>query len=498
MPGKFVKYAPMFLLLPLICCSEVAERTVAPSVAGSAPAATENEPAPVGTVETPESEGTGFYRVERIEGVWWIISPDGSPVWITGIQAVGAPDANKLLKNNLQKKYPSGKVKIYLRECLDQVVDWGFNSVGIGSPCLKILPKYNNKLEKAGGSRLGYFEILGVSRFGRVGTPDLTERDFWLRDRTGAHVHSVKSTCFPDPFNEEWRELIDRQAETRVTSLRNDRDLIGYFVDNETGFEGIYRSVYSSAASMAFIDWLRSSYGSINELNKTWGTGFGEFESIIAEKPDPDKLGSSAKKDFLAFERVIVKKYVDFTVAAIRKYDPNHLVISNRFAIGQDPLFKRIKAAGDKYLDIFSAYDIIALNLYPVNNKPYYSKKRYEILDYYFRKTGRPILISEFGMGSRESGIKPSKSWAHRYLDTDRDRGKMYGNILPNLVRLPYTVGLQWFTWGNRYGQENMPGGAGNTPRNCGVVDDAGVPYPDLVKAMKKVNSGLDAVKRNP
>lgn len=497
MPGTIIRFGLFFVLAALVSCSGASEQTVLRTAGDTLPRGEKNEPGPDESTKTARVEGTGFYRVEMIDGVWWIVSPEGSPVWIRGIQAVGAPDTNPLLRSNLKKKYPSGRLKTYLRECLDLIVDWGFNSVGIDSPCPDILVRYNDSLEKTGKDRIGYFEMLGFSRFGRIGKPDLTDRDFWLRDRTGTLVRVAKSNCFPDPFNLEWRELIDRQAEMLLTRLRNDRDLIGYFVDNETGFEGIYRSFYSSAVSKVFVDWLESRYGDVSELNKTWETSFRKFEDIPIQKPDPDKLGSRGKKDFLAFERVVVKEYVDFTIATVKKYDPNHLIISNRFSLGKDIYFKQIKAVGEKYLDIFSAYDIIALNMYPVNNKPYFSRKRYEILDFYHQHTGRPILIAEFGMGSHESGIEPCENWAHRYLDTDRERGEMYGNILPNLVRIPYTVGLQWFTWGNRYGQENMKGGRGNSPRNCGVVDDAGVPYADLVKAMKKVNNQLDRINRD-
>ncbi|MFQ6115457.1 MAG: hypothetical protein ACE5NG_15470 [bacterium] len=66
--------------------------------------------------EQPRVKATGFYRVEQINGVWWLVDPEGRLTWSIGVQSIG----NILWENPTLTKYIEEKYKDLKGELLDQ------------------------------------------------------------------------------------------------------------------------------------------------------------------------------------------------------------------------------------------------------------------------------------------------------------------------------------------------------------------------------------------
>ena len=96
--------------------------------------------------------------------------------------------------------------------------------------------------------------------------PDvLTRRDNGVRIEHGRRQHASWSS-------EKYRRYVARIVEELAKRYGNNPAVIGWQIDNEPGHYGLVD--YSDNAQESFRRWLKEKYGTIENLNKTWGTNF--------------------------------------------------------------------------------------------------------------------------------------------------------------------------------------------------------------------------------
>ncbi len=146
-----------------------------------------------------------------------------------------------------------------------------------------------------------YPEILPVTRTGETLWP-------------GARQHWRPTSPV---FREHALTLVKAMAER----YKDHPALAAWHVSNELGCHNIYD--YSDDAAAAFRAWLKSRYGTLDELNHAWGTAFwsqrySDWEQILpprlaASHPNPTqqldfkRFSSDALKDYLIAERSLLK-----------------------------------------------------------------------------------------------------------------------------------------------------------------------------------------------
>ena len=95
---------------------------------------------------------------------------------------------------------------------------------------------------------------------------------------------------------------------------------------------------------------LKERYGTVQTLNAAWGINLASFEDFLLLGQLPP-FSKAMEVDGELFLRQIAERYFSITSSAIRKYDPNHLVLGCRFAgRAQDPVWE---TAG-MYCDVVS------------------------------------------------------------------------------------------------------------------------------------------------
>jgi hypothetical protein len=194
-------------------------------------------------------------------------------------------------------------------------------------------------------------------------------------------------------------------------------------------------------------------------------------------------------RDLQEFTIHVVATYVDQTIAAIRRWDPHHLLIGNRIASPSDPL--KLWQSTAHLMPQLGKYDLVAANFYP---KPMHNEDRVdynarvaqEWLKLYQAAAGKPMIIGEFGVAARDAGVPSVDRWQSRTLDTQAQRAASYQKMVYSYFNLPYVVGAHWFRWSNGYTEFGNP-----TPRNCGLVDDQGVPYHACIEGIKEANAKI-------
>lgn len=111
------------------------------------------------------------------------------------------------------------------------------------------------------------------------------------------------------------------------TMARKNYSKFGYMLCNEPHWNTIKGSWASTEISelayAEFLKWLEMTHGTIDELNRVWGTQYGSFAAIDVPRIMTEKQqGTPLYFDFMAFNQYRVTEWFAFLKSEIRKYDP--------------------------------------------------------------------------------------------------------------------------------------------------------------------------------
>ena len=194
----------------------------------------------------------------------------------------------------------------------------------------------------------------------------------------------------------------------------------------------------------------------------------------------------------MAFVEFVADKYFEITTSAIRRHDPNHLILGCRFAgtIYPDEVFR---SAG-KYCDI------VSINGYaepiPDRNEMVLSYRgRYYLIAETFSKigavAGRPIMLTEWSFPAFDSGLPCLRGVGKRF-DTQAERAWATALYARSVLSSSWVIGSDYFMW------VDMPakGISFRFPEdaNYGLVREDGTEYAEITKAFTAIQrrDGLD------
>ena len=285
---------------------------------------------------------------------------------------------------------------------------------------------------------------------------------------------------FYDVFDPEFEEkmgniLRDRAEVDEITRKSiNDPMCIGYFIDNELRFNDIMKAVFGAEpdqpAKQAFIADLKEKYGTIEKLNKAWGTDFADWEKLAENRSMPKGRGYRADSD--AFYAKFVDRYFRICREGIKKTAPHRLYLGCRF-VG----FRQSKAAQDaaaKYCDVVSVntYQNSVANVDPKS----FGEK--------------PILIGEFHFGTYDRGM-----FSNGLCPTadQTERATAFLRYVQGALVHPNMVGVHWF----QFRDQPLTGRWDGEGYQIGFVDVADTPYPELIKAAREAGENMYTYRKN-
>jgi hypothetical protein len=441
-------------------------------------------PKAVGNAKDKKFTATGFFRVEKSDDRWWIVDPDGKPTWglaISGTRLSPTDFGNPVtqtdwFKENFGTSHSEANQKLY-----DIFLnDLGFNSLSGWSS--DDHAKLTSGKYGSGEPYLAFSRVIGLAGASNDPMVFARDRNENLLNRSGHEV--------PDPYNPIWRKAARDKAEKLITVYRDEPWFFGWYVDNEMNFNELYKYIWADYSSKEFIKSLENRYTSIEALNNAWTSEnreyqYGSFDDILEDKPEPVGHDNPLWEDFLAFERQMIKEYIDFTFDLVKELDPNHLVISNRIHLGPMPDLYRT-------IDLWDRYDIVCMNIYPDNNFIGFNQGEIEIMKNLHRGTQRPIIIGEWSVPSIDSGLyefgedpfnRPMDwSWP-QVLRTQQERGEAYEICIKQLASLDFIIGAGWFITFDVDTPERRA--------NRGILNKRFELYHDLTNSMKKTHEDI-------
>jgi hypothetical protein len=213
-----------------------------------------------------KSKAAGFFRTENINGVWWLIDPEGNAFISKGVNHVSftADNAPSLgyspYGRATNEKY--GDANTWAKTSIQRLKDWNFNTIGAWSN----YETYDKEMP--------YTVIIGIGA---------SAGGSWLQG------------SFPDVFSETFQNIAENKARESCAPRANDPFLLGYFLDNElrwgpdwrsrnTLFDDFLAMPEDAAGKKALVNMLKELYGDIDKLNSAWNTDCRSFDDIFAAK----------------------------------------------------------------------------------------------------------------------------------------------------------------------------------------------------------------------
>ena len=379
------------------------------------------------------TESTGFFYVRKIDRRWWVVDPEGCLFKHVAVNSICIGKSQRNQEALIEK---FGTKETWINETIKMLHRYGFNGSGSWSDIETITTS-----SQQSATPLAY-------------TVNLNFMSGYGQKRGGTYTIHGK-TWYPYNtifvFDEEFAKYCDEVAQ-QLVQYNNDPNLFGYFTDNELPFtlktlDGyIALENHSDPGFLAAMDWLREH--GINE----------------------DEISDEYRSVFRAY---VAEIYFKITSEAIRKYDPNHLVLGSRLYSKEKNSESFLGTAG-KYVDILSCNYHGRWTPVPdeINNWTYWS--------------GRPFIITEWYIKGEDSGL-PNQSGAGWIVKTQTDRGLFYQNYTLALLESKNCVGWHWFKY-----MDNDPTSEGaelsNIDANKGVVDNYYNEYTTCLDLMSIIN----------
>ncbi len=425
----------------------------------------------------------GFIRVGKSTGgFWWMIDAQGKPFFykgVAGINRAGTTGGRRATPGpyaaTVDNKYGyATSPQPFVKAEVERLQQWGFNSMGAWT---------TSEFFDQG---MPYTEILENFYLG----PALADIG------PEADVEGGSRMSLPDVFDPAWAQHVDEKAKLLCTPLRESKQLVGYFTDNEIGFPSIIGQEQSinlqaitvprgemrpsllqlcltadpkRAAYIAAWDFVRKRHpGTDAAIAAAWEVQFSSAKEFADLTRTVTVVSPGYRADDDVFTREFAGRYFRISAEAIRKYDPNHLILGCRF--GAPPSFIVLEEQA-KYADIITA-----------NN---YQDDMYERMNQYYLHTQKPILVGEFAWTMDyfyRFGLPLEPPHGFTSLMRMEAKGKM---TLEHAFQHPGIVGYTWYRWVKPT----------NDARGLGLVDNNDTPNTALLKPLSAVNRSAEPLR---
>ncbi|CCW35847.1 beta-galactosidase [Chthonomonas calidirosea] len=446
-----------------------------------------------GWARGPQLKATGYFRTEKYDGKWMLVTPSGHlffslgldvvesnyPTFITGRESLFAslPDPNGPLgafygesgaymgplagkrgktfdfyRANLYRKYGPNYQTEWQQMALKRLPSWGFNTIGNWSDPIF----YQNQ-------QVPFVATGGV--YGDFATVS-SGSDYWGR--------------MPDPFDPRFAAAADANMKNLAARVRNSPWCVGYFIDNELSWAGsgpdgdvglalgaLKEEASKSPAKRAFLHQLQEKYGDIARFNAAWHADVSSWQQLEAPYKASLPLTQEAHQDAERFVRAFADKYFQTIREALKRYDPNHLYLGCRFAWHSRA---EVEEAA-KYCDV------VSFNIYA----PRVDANQWG----YLADLNRPCIIGEFHFGALDRGM-----WHPGLVSAPNQetRAQMFIDYVHSVLDNPAFVGCHWF----QYVDEPLTGRTWDGENyNIGFVTQTDRPYRHMVAAARRVGAEL-------
>jgi hypothetical protein len=380
-----------------------------------------------------EARSNGFFHVEKSEGKWWFVDPDGYLFFSNGSCCMNSQSDLARIRGReyIFSALPPDAIHSGSRHHEKRDGIYSFYSWNLSR---RLESDWYQKWINLTVLRMNSW---GINTIGNWSDPVLGEshRKAYVATLEGWGIESG-DMGMPDVYDPGYAAMVDSAAAAQCTPKKNDPFLIGYFIGNEPPWPG-------RETELAEVI--------LNGKETPMQTALKKY---LAGGDSPERR--------LEFVYETYSRFLSTVCSAIKKYDPNHLNLGLRF--GDTPA-SGIIMASKKYFDVFS------INHYGYEPPVDEIQKIYD-------QTGLPVIIGEFHFGTPGRGLAPGLAQTANM----EERAVAYRYYVEKAAAHPALIGVHWFQWidqpsTGRFDGENY---------NIGLVDVTDRPYPDMIKATRE------------
>lgn len=290
-------------------------------------------------------------------------------------------------------------------------------------------------------------------------------RTDWQNDPDLA-IKSGSSPCtyFPNVFATGFVTRCEALSATLCKSLRNDRTLVGYFLDNELAWWGnaVGKDRAGAAGMFDAVAALPPEHSARQAL-----------DAFRAARPAGESLATTKEK----FLELVAERYFSICTGAVRRHDPNHLILGCRFA-GFGGANKIVWEVAGRHCDV------VSFNCYPHRDwktgrllEKRGGRPLADVFDEYQAVAKRPFLVTEWSVVGLDAGL-PCKHGAGQRTSTQAERARIAEAFARFFMSRPYVVGYDWFMWVD---EPALAVNIGGEDSNYGLINEKSEPYRALV-----------------
>jgi len=392
-----------------------------------------------------EPAPTGFVGLENQSGVWWFKSPEGKPFLSIGVNHVEpiywqSPNNTAFVSENYgdglltpEGTFRDGSpaVEKWARRVGANFRAWGFNTFGFHNPLL-------SSLHEAGP----FYYVVEL---------DIPVPWGWNMSRSELTAAFKKRPC--DVFGDEFAALIEANAVEFVKPRANDPLVLGYaYTDGPPWTVADDRNPSAlqklTAAERTLHPWVLALMSLPDEAR-----GKQAWLTLMKERhPSPEKAGepygckvsswyelaattnwtaiadpAKAREDSQAFLEKIMHQWYAVRKNAIRRQDPNHLILGDKLNMNRDRKFPEQLA---RSLHIMKDHvDVINIQYYA----PFEEQK--ETLAFLNKESRLPVLNGDTACNPLWEDNPPENTSFYAAL------GRTYADHVEQLFSLPFFIG---------------------------------------------------------
>lgn len=293
-------------------------------------------------------KATGFFRTERDDDRWWLVSPKGNAFISFGVNHYHADwwaqEHNRdywIGRFKAKKPFDDSWNAGFKAEALKDLKFLGINTLGVHTDASMLT------------------EPPGQSAFPYVATYTPLKLSHYL---------PPSNEVYMDVFSDEYKDLCDAVAKETVAPYANDPMIVGFcmsdcpvFSDDEaqwyniTTFPRQIRNLgKKSPGKKAYVELMSTRYDSIDHFNNTYKAKFRSWDQLLETKNWREDLypdNSKEKQDNEQFLYLCVDAYYKNAKNSFRKYNKNHLFLGDKLNGNSNGLESVIKITS-KYTDV--------------------------------------------------------------------------------------------------------------------------------------------------
>lgn len=425
-----------------------------------------------GWADGPDLGPSEHFRVQKVDGKWWLVDPDGHLFFSHGIVRVNPScsvtplhgktmPSRRFMFEDLPSEgdslyrfhFTNDKLLLPYYERWQEDSTFDFSSANIYR---KYGPQYRQIWSELAHRRLRSWGMNTIANSSDADICHMSRTPYIDRfDVRSEPIAGAEGAWFPimDPYDSSFRQAVEQNLRERQYEI-DDPYNIGFFVDNEIRWGDathaarcVVSAPETQAAKIRMREFLRERYG---------------------RPVEPSQASEADLKDFNA---EIIDTYYRVIRESFDSLAPGVLYMGCRFAGFTFPN-EDVVRIGARYCDVIS-----------------HNQYRYTIDSYRLPEgVDKPVIVGEWHLGACDRGL-----FYHSLIECDSqmERAEFYYRYAVSAIKHPDIVGIHWHQFMDqattgRFDGENM---------QVGFLDCCDTPYQETIEASRRAGYDMYSVR---